>query len=74
VLAHGGEGDVVEYEVRMPSAQQAEEIQPAFRSGGAEGGETIVADLRSDAVLGPMPCPCRATIKVRLRDNQGETE
>jgi hypothetical protein len=47
----------------MTGPQQVEEIQPALRGPRAEPGETVVADLRAEAVLG-----CSATIRMRIDD------
>jgi hypothetical protein len=54
-VAHVFERRIVQHKVDMAGAQQIEEVQPALRGPRAELGESVVADLRAEAVLGFMP-------------------
>jgi hypothetical protein len=54
-LAHIGEGCLVEHEICVARAQEAQEIGPALRPGGGEEGEGIIANGRTDAVLALVP-------------------
>jgi hypothetical protein len=56
-FAHIGERYVVDDVIAMAGAQQAEEIEPAHRVRGGEGGEVRVANLGAEAVLRPMTRP-----------------
>jgi hypothetical protein len=55
VLSHIAVSRLVEHVIGMASAQQVEEIQPAFRCAGSEPGEPVIADLRAKSVLADMP-------------------
>ena len=50
-LAHVGQRLGVDHVVAVAGAQHLEEVQPALRAGGGEGGEVVVAELGADAVL-----------------------
>ena len=50
--AHVGQSLVIDDVIAMPGAQQFEEVEAAFRTGGPEPGELRVADLGAEAVLG----------------------
>src|ERR1700730_19120509 len=49
-FAHIGERRGIDDVIAMSGAQQAEEVEAALRSGGAEPAEMVVADLGADAV------------------------
>jgi hypothetical protein len=53
-LAHVGQGLGVDDVVAVAGPQHFQEVQPAFRGGGREGGEVIVAELGAIAVLVPV--------------------
>ena len=55
VLAHVSERSFVDDVVVPPGPEQLKKIQPAFRAGGCEEGEAVIADMRAKAVPGLMP-------------------
>ena len=55
VVAHIGEGHVVQHEVGVAGAQQIQEVQSALRLPRAEPGEPVIADLCAEAVARLMP-------------------
>lgn len=57
-LAHIGQGLGIDDIVLVAGAQQLQEILAALGKRRCEEGETIIADLGGDAILGAMPCPC----------------
>ena len=52
VLAHIGDGSVVDQVRRITGQEHLEEIQPALGTGRSEGRKLVVPDMRAEAVLG----------------------
>ena len=73
-VAHIGERLGVDDVVAMAGTQQVEEVEPALRTGGAEPGEAVIADLRAEAILGLVPgtgvvdADCQLALWREIRD------